>query len=217
MALTFPLSLPNLADLLPLESASWNLAQQQELSGLGSGEGIAHDLGPPLWEAEVSTGLMEHDDAYAALARLNSLAGSVNTFYLHNPAKPGPRMDVNGITLGAATPTISAISTDRRSLAITGLPDNYVLSVGDFLAIDYGTGRRALLQAVEAKTASSGGVTTQFEVTPHLRSGITTTLAVTLIKPAAKVKLVPNSLRLDTSGALQSRIRFTARQTLAAN
>ena len=79
MALTFPLSLPNLADLLPLESASWNLAQQQELSGLGSGEGIAHDLGPPLWEAEVSTGLMEHDDAYAALARLNSLAGSVNS------------------------------------------------------------------------------------------------------------------------------------------
>lgn len=217
MALTFPLSLSDLADLLPIEAAPWNLVRQQEFSGLGTGEGLAHDLGPPLWEAEVSTGPMYHDDAYAAHARLNSLMGSINTLYLHNPAKPGPRYDQTGAILGASNATISFIGANRKTLRISGVPVSYRIAIGDLFAVDYGAGRRALIQAVENSTASAGGVLPEFEVTPHLRSGITTTLAVQFIRPAAKVKLVPNSLRIENSGALHSRLRFTARQTLAAN
>lgn len=217
MALTFPLSLQNLADLLPIESAPWNLVYQQEFSGLGSGEGLAHDLAPPLLEAEVSTGPMYNDDAYAVQARLNALMGSVQSFYLTNPAKPGPRMDPKGEILGSATPALSFIGANRKIVRINSLPAGYVISAGDFFHVDYGTGRRALIQAVEASTASAGGVAPEFEVTPHLRPGVTTTLAVQLIKPAAKVKLVPGTFRLENSGALHSRLRFTARQTLAAN
>lgn len=216
MALTFPLSLPFLADLLPIESAPWNLVRQQEFSSLGTGEGLAHDLGPPLWEAEVSTGPMPHDDAYAVQARLNALTGSLQQFYLHNPAKPGPRYDPAGIILGSAAPALSFIGANRKIVRINSLPAGYRIALGDFFAVDYGAGRRGLIQAAEDTTASSGGVAAEFEVSPHLRPGITTGLAVQLIKPAAKVKLVPNTLRLENVGALHSRVRFTARQTLAA-
>jgi len=237
MALTFPLALPNLADLLPLESTPWNLAQYQEYSGLGTGEGLAHDLGPPLWEAECSTGPMYHDDAYAVQARLNALIGSVQTFMLHNPAKPGPRMDQNGTILAtgaggpsllldfinddafavasSSSPVIGSIAANRKEVTISGLPNGYVLSGGDFFQVNYGAGRVALIQIVVSKTAV-GGVASMVEVTPHLRPGINAGSAITLIKPAAKVKLVPNTLRLENIGGLHSRLRFTARQTLAA-
>jgi hypothetical protein len=83
--------------------------------------------------------------------------------------------------------------------------------------VDYGTpSRRALVQAAEGATANGFGVTSEFEVRPQLRPGITTGLTVTLKKPAAKVKIVPGSLRIETVTTLLSQLRFTARQTLAA-
>ena len=83
--------------------------------------------------------------------------------------------------------------------------------------IDYGTlSRRVLMQAAEGATANGSGVTGVFEVRPQLRPGITAGLAVTLKKPAAKVKIVPGSLRIETVTTLLSQLRFTARQTLAA-
>jgi len=48
MALSFPLSLANFFDLLNVRSAPFMLTDQQEYSGLGSGEGLPHDLGPRL-------------------------------------------------------------------------------------------------------------------------------------------------------------------------
>ena len=50
------MALIDLTDIISIESAPWNLVYQQEFSGLGSGEGLAHDLGPPLWESEVASG-----------------------------------------------------------------------------------------------------------------------------------------------------------------
>ena len=160
---------------------------------------------------------MYHDDAYAAQARLNALAGSLQAFYLYNPAKPGPRMDPKGVVLGGAIPTLSFISANRKIVRMNTLPVGYVISGGDFWAVECGSGRRALIQAVEGSVASAGGVAPEFEVTPHLRPGVTTGLVVQLIRPAAKVKLVPGTLRLENTGALHSRLRFTARQTLAAS
>jgi hypothetical protein len=89
--------------------------------------------------------------------------------------------------------------------------------MGDYMHVDYGTpSRRALLQAAEGATANGSGVTGEFEVRPQLRPGITAGLAVALKKPAAKVKIVSGSVRIETVTTLLSQLRFTARQTLAA-
>jgi hypothetical protein len=216
MTLSFPLALADLADLLPIAGVAWNEARQDAVSALGSGEWLTHELGPPLHEAEVRTARMPHARAEQLRARLRALEGGAH-FYLSNPTMPYPQADPGGMVLGMASVVIASIDANRRALALSGLPAGYVITMGDYLHVDYGApSRRALLQAAEGAIASGSGVTPEFEVRPHLRSGITAGLAVVLKKPAAKVKIVPGSLRVETVTTLLSQLRFTARQTLAA-
>jgi len=65
-------------------------------------------------------------------------------------------------------------------------------------------------------TADSEGDAGPVEVRPHLRPWLAAGQTVTLWKPAAKVKLVSGSLRVTQVTSVTSRLRFTARQTLAA-
>lgn len=217
MALTFPLSLPNLVDLLQIESVTWNLIYQQEYSGLGSGEGLSHDLGPPLWQGDVSTGQFPHADVEKWRARFLALDGSNQSFMLYNPAAKYPETDPQGSLLAASTVTVHSINANRKELALAGLPVGFVAPWGAYAQITGGSPSRiALVQLLADGTANGSGQTGQIECRPHLRPWITTTMTVSLIKPAAKVKLVPNTLRVETTGPLHSRLRFTARQTLAA-
>ena len=216
MTLSFPLALADLADLLPIAAVAWNEARQDATSALGSGEWLTHELGPPLHEAEVRTARMPHDRAEQLRARLRALGGGAH-FYLSNPTMLYPQADPGGTILGSASVVIGSINANRRGLTLSGLPAGYVITMGDYLHVDYGTpSRRALLQAAEGATANGSGVTPEFDVRPQLRPGISSGLAVMLKKPAAKVKIVPGSLRIETVTTLLSQLRLTARQTLAA-
>jgi hypothetical protein len=217
MALTLPLSLADFFDTLKVRSAPFLLVDQQEYSGLGTGEGLAHDLGPRLWEASVQSAPMPLAEAQAMLARIDALDGAINAFYAYNPAKAYPAADPDGTILAASTPTVHTIATNRKEMRVTGLPAGYVLTAGDMLAVDYGSpSRRALVRLVTGATASGAGLTPLFEVRPHLKAGITTTLAVTLIKPAMKAKIVPGSLSTAHDLMVTGTLSFTMRQTLAA-
>ena len=216
MTLSFPLALADLADLLPVAAVAWNELRQDAVSALGSGEWLTHELGSPLHEAEVRIARMSHARAEQLRARLRALDGGAH-FYLCNPTMLYPQADPGGTILGSASVVIASISANRKALTLSGLPAGYVVTTGDYLHVDYGTpSRRALIQAVEGTIANGSGVTVVFEVRPHLRPGITAGLAVSLKKPAAKVKIVPGSVRIETVTTLLSQLRFTARQTLAA-
>jgi hypothetical protein len=215
--LSFPLALADLADLLLIAAVAWNELRQDASSTLGSGEWLTHELAPPLHEAEVRTARLPHSRAEQLRARLRSLDGGAH-FYLSNPTMPYPQADPGGVLLGSASAVIASIHANRTAITLSGLPAGYVITMGDYLHVDYGTpSRRALLQAAEGATANGSGVTAQFEVRPHLRPGIAAGLAVSLKKPAAKVKIVPGSVRIETVTTLLSQLRFTARQTLAAD
>lgn len=216
MALTFPLAQATLGDTLPIASVVWTPLWQQEFSGLGSGEFLTADLAPQLWEGDVALRPLLHTDARAMMAMLTALGGAAEAFYLANPLGWYPATDPGGTILGAATVTIKTINANRKELAFAGLPVGYVLTAGDFFAVTYSTSRRALIQLVGGGTADSSGDTAEIEVRPHLRSGITTTLGVTLKKPAAKVKIVPGSLAPQMHNASRTRISFRVRQTLEA-
>jgi hypothetical protein len=216
VTLSFPLALADLADLLPVAAVAWNELRQDAVSALGSGEWLTHELAPPLHEAEVRTARMPHTRAEQLRARLRALDGGAH-FYLSNPTMLYPQADPGGAILGSASVVITSINANRRALTLSGLPAGYVITLGDYLHVDYGTpSRRALLQATEGATANGSGVTAEFEVRPQLRAGITAGLTVVLKKPAAKVKIVPGSVRIETVTTLLSQVRFTARQTLAA-
>lgn len=217
MALAFPLSLPDLVDLLKITSVSWNLVYQQEYSGLGTGEGLSHDLGPPLWEGECQTAEVYHRDIEKWRARFFALDGSNQSFMLYNPAAKYPETDPNGSVLAGSTITIGSVGSNRKEMALSGLPAGFEVPWGAYAQITAGTPFRvALVQFLESKTATGLGNTSAIELRPHLRPWVTAGASVQLLKSAAKVKLVPNSLKVETAGALTSRLRFSARQTLAA-
>lgn len=217
MALSFPLAQTLLGDLLPIQSVVWELRRQQELSAIGSGEGLAADLAPGLWEGEVSLRPQLHTDARAMAAKIDALDGSINSFYLANPLGWWPKLDPNGATYGSAAPSILAIAENRKEIRFTGLPANYALSSGDMFALDYGSpSRRALHRLVGDVVANGAGLTTFVEVRPHLRPGVVTALAVDFSRPAAKVKIVAGSVSQSFHSANRTRISFRVRQTLAA-
>ncbi len=212
-----PYAVADFADKLKLRSAPFLPWTQEEGSHLGSGEFLTVDLGPTLYQAECETAPMSNAEAMQLMSLIESLGGSKEKFYLYDPMQPYPQADPTGALLGAATPTLHTISADRRGLRVTGLPAGYVLTQGDYLAVDYGAPtRRALVRVAETVTASSGGLTPLFAVSLPLRPGIVTGLAVQLRLPAAKVKMVPGSLSLRPLDTLNAIIGFTARQTLAA-
>lgn len=216
-ALNLPLSVANLADLIRVESVAWNILRMDEMSMIGGGEFLTHDLGPQLWEADVSSVQMYHAEAQRVLARFNALDGSNHAFYLYNPTEAYPATDLDGALFGAATTTILSINADRKQLAFTGAPLSLLIPWGTWFHVEAGSPSRRWLHVTVADiTANGSGVTGQVEVRPHLRPGVTTTLGVTFVKPAAKVKVVPDSLRIETTNALMSRITFQARQTLQA-
>lgn len=213
----FPLSVATFAAQLHIASAPFVLEPQQELSGLGSGELLTADLGPALYEAPVTTAARPNAVAGQLMALIESMGGAKFPFYLYDPMRPYPQSDPTGAILAASTPTIHTIDAGRRAMRITGLPAGYVITIGDYIAIDYGDpARRALVRALETAPASGAGLTPLFALSTALRSGIVTGTAVMLKLPAAKVKIVPKTISLQPVDILNAVISFRVRQTLQA-
>lgn len=216
MALTFPLAQAGFGDTLPVQSVDWMPLWRQETTELGSGEFLTHDLGPQIWQGEVTLRALLHGDARALMAKLTALS-SAEAFYLADPLGWWPKADPGGALYGASEPTILSINANRKELAFAGLTAGYVLSAGDYFALDYGSpSRRALIQLVGSGTADGSGETGEIEVRPHLRPGIAEGAAVSFARPAAKVKIIAGSLSSTMHNASRKRISFAVRQTLQA-
>lgn len=215
MALTFPLSTADLADRLGIVSAPLVLKDNREVSGMGSGQIIEADLAPALWTADVVTRPWRAIEARRLEALINAVIRSKESFYLYDPRKAVPALDPKGATLGSSTVKINSVPSNK-SLTLKGLPANYKLSAGDHLAFDYGSNptRRAFHEIAEDITASSGGTTAAFEVSPFIRTGAVADINVTLVKPAVKVRIVPGSLSIRQIDAAFSQISFSAVQKL---
>lgn len=214
MSLTFPLSLAEFANKLGIQTAPLVLKDNRELSGMGSGQIIEADLAPSLWSADVSTRPWRAIDARRLEALANAIIRSMGSFYLYDPRKAVPALDPGGAILGASAVKIASLP-DAKSISLKGLPAGYALSVGDELAFDYGTpARRAFHEIAEDVTANGSGITAAFEVSPFIRPGAAVNLAVTLIKPAVKVRIVPGSLSIRQVDAAFTQISFSVVQKL---
>lgn len=216
MVASFPLALASLADLLGIRSVTWTPRYQQEFSGLGSGEILTADLGPMLWDARIETAPMTIAAAEQMRARFELLDGATRSFLLFNPLMKYPQADPTGSILGASTVTITAIGADRNTVTLGGLPAGYDITIGDMFSVIHSTSRYALIRFAETMSADGTGALGPIEVRPYLRSGITTTLEVTLKKPVAKVKLLPEPPSVEMISTKHAVLSFSARQTLEA-
>lgn len=199
LLLFFPPSSENvdpgpLGDILRMSTIRTRLVDVQEISGLRSGQIVVADLAPKYWEFDISVITMDSDTARRVQAVIESLGGSIGSFYLGDPRAAYPAADRGGVMLGASTVQIASLNSNNYELTLKGLPPGYKLTPGDMLDFDYGSpSKRALHRIYYGGIADGSGVTPVLRVAPHIEPGAAVDAVVTLIQPSALVKMVPGS------------------------
>ena len=192
MAVSYPYSLPDFADLLKISGVVWDIQRNDEFSGSGDGRVWQAELAPPLWTGTVTLSDMYNDEAKQIAARIRKLHGAQEALFLYDPLSKYPQADPDGTKLGSAGVSIAALGADNASISLKGLPAGYKLTIGDKMQIAYGD-RFAFLEVSETVAANAAGVTPVFGVFPHLPTGIVANLGVALLRPACKCIVMPGS------------------------
>lgn len=215
MALSFPLSADQFFDLLSVSECTFSLDEAMQSSQTGGGEVISASVGSRLWMGQIALNRGYHAVVAQQNAILDMLREPGRSFFAYDFARQYPFADQGGYILGAATPTIASLPSNRE-IAIEGLPPGYLLSPGDRMSFEYGSNptRHALHQvAVGGRSDASGNLTV--EVSPGVRSGATAGAAITLIRPQIKAIIVPGSTQIGASGAgISEGASFSIVQTL---
>ena len=205
-----------LADILRMSSIQMRLVEDQQISGLGGGKVIVADLSPKYWEFEVSLINMENAEARKVQAVIEALDGGLRDFYLWDQRAAYPIADPKGSILGASTVQINSLNINNVEMTLKGLPSGYTLSPGDMLHFDFGMPvKRALHRIVVGGVASGAGISPSLVVRPHILPGAAEDAVVTLIRPSARVKMLPGSFNPGTARQMMTTgMGFKCRQVL---
>lgn len=181
MAITYPLDL--LANW-PGWSTEFDLMFRQEQSRQANGRTIVKDMGSPLWRASYQSRSLKPNEIDAWRARLASLENGIQTFKGYALSRCRPILHAGA----AALPTgeLHTIDANRKEIRVDDLL-GVSLSVGDMIQI----GTKDLHQVMEP---ASGTLTDLFEVRPHIWPGVATGAAVSIVKPACIMAIVPGSV-----------------------
>lgn len=217
MPITFPLALADFMDLLSVARVTMSPRESVLQSTTRGGEVLRSDIGARLWGGRIVVAPASRAQMDQQVALAETLLEAQGSFMVARRSRHGPQADPTGAILGAAVPVILAVSIDWRDLSLAGLPAGYVLTRGDLLGFAYGTSpvRHALHRVLTTRTATGVGEITALSVTPLVRPGVTAGTPVTLVRPACKAVIVPESFDPDAEGgSLTEGFAFDWRQTL---
>lgn len=153
-------------------------------------------LGPmPLWRMSVVSKSLSPNALDALKAKVQRLAGLQTIILGYSLSRCFPISYPNGSwsTGGAfsgVTGNMQTKDANNRALRVNQLPSGFKLVPGDMIQI----GAANLHRVVEAATASGAGLTPLFEVYPPFWPGTATGQAVSVRKPACKMRIVPGSV-----------------------
>lgn len=215
--ITFPWGLTEFFGGLRVASCTFSLPESLQAEETGGGEVVTAALGVRLWQGEVTLAADYHAGLAAAEAAVSVVREAGASFFAFPSHKAAPAVDPDGSFLGTSVPQIASLPS-ARSLSLSGLPAGYALTAGDFLSFVYGSPERfALHQVVIGGVASATGVTPELAVTPAIRPGAVIGAPVALVRPFARVRYVPGSLRPASYGPMIGQgLTFAFRQTLGA-
>ena len=205
MSLSFPLSASAFFEKLKLASFTFPPSRGQESSTAGSGEIIFKDTRPMLWSVPGAT---TSDLDFAEFARVRALVQAIQerqgSFYAYDITKPYPAADPTGSVFGASTPVVADLS-GRYGVKVSGLPPGYVLTTGDYFALNDGTSQM-LHEIEEDVTADGSGVAGFFDVHPKTSLATEAGQAIVLIKPLVEMAIVPGSIKYQDGSGPMTRI-----------
>jgi hypothetical protein len=201
-----------------LQQCTFTPVESVGRSRIGGGTSIAlTETMETVFRVDVQTIDLTQADRAAWRAWRAKLRGGLDTFSLYDVSKATPlnyltataSTDISGSWDGTADVTSLGAS---GALALASLPAAYVVSLGDYIALEEG-GRTDLYQASATVTANGSGVVT-VSVRPYLRTGIFTASAVArLWRPKANFVLDPASWS-ESAGVLPSPISFSGIQRI---
>lgn len=203
MALSFPLTLAEFFDTLPIKSVSFDLGESIEMSQTEAGEILTAEMGPRLWRATVNIRVGQYAEIEQVKAKINLLRYPGRSLLVHKIPLKAPQYDPTGTVLGSSAVLLHTVQSNNREIRLNGLPVGYEITVGDCLSFTYGSNpvRYAMHQVATNAVADGSGLTNLFEVTPFIEPGFVLNSAVTLIKPKFKAILVPGSFNPGESGS----------------
>jgi len=213
--LSFPLTNEQFANKLKFVAQVFDLSENRQVSEQGNGEILISDLGPRLWHGSITVRTDEHDEQVQVHALAQSLRQGVGTFHIGDRMRRFPSADPDGSLLGGAAVTLSAPTPGSSTMTLSGLPDGYKLTPGDYLSFDYGEGRRALHQVVIGGQVGPES-TISLSVVPAIRPGSQDGAAVNLVDATCKAIMVPGSFKAGTIGlgGITKGFSFNFRQSL---
>lgn len=215
MAITYPIYLSEFFGTLRILSCNLELLSSVEVSMTGNGELLQADVGSRLWFGTVLLAPEYNRASEAVRSKINLLRGPSRTFRVSPFPVCGPKYDPTGTILGAATPRINSINANNREMSLKGLPNGYKLYGGDYLSFPYLSNptRNAFHQIIGNVTASAGGVTPEFEVTPNIRPGAALDAEVRVVNPYFKAIMLNSSIGTQV-GNRREGMSFDVKQTL---
>lgn len=184
MAFSFPYEVSFLAQCLAGETIPLGLRRFDEMSGSGDGRMWGLQVATPLWGA--SYGLYSKHGAKAREinAKIYGLDGMSKTMLWADPYYKGP---ASGQVAGLGAVTVSGIRADRGGIGLSGLPEGFTLTPGDYFSIQYGTGRVYFGTFGEGGTAgAAGNISAAREIRPYLPFGVSVGATVELVRPYFK-------------------------------
>jgi hypothetical protein len=188
-AITYPYSLAFLADLLDIDSVTFDIERNDAVSGQGTGQTIGVELAPPLWYAEVSLNPNYLHEAEVIAAKFRALRGVMGTFLLYDPRKQYPKDDPTGSLLGVRIITITGKGVNNDTLTLSGFPAGYKLTPGDKFTLAYGAGFTHFGEFSDYGTADGSGVITAIPVFPHIPLAVSLGSQVLMKRPYCKMSL----------------------------
>lgn len=206
-------------------STDFNLLYRQEQSRHASGRTRVKDFGTPIWQATYSTKNLSPNELDKWKAKLNSLENGLKTFVAYPRSRCWPIRHPNGNIIVddddwvlesgfwdddgiwiTALPWNSDImesgllnskGMDNKTITLKEVP-NLELSIGDYLSIN-----DKLYQVMEDSLAGTDGITSSFEIRPHLSLSINVNDTVLFYRPYCLMTLIPNSI--SSSSGLNGR------------
>ncbi len=182
MALVEPYPLAFLSDILRIASCQFTLARFEEQSGSGGGQRWSAELDDPLWQVSLSLSQCSWAQAREINAKVSAL-GTRKSLLFTDPAY-SPAAGGNPGTANV----VSAISTDRTRVALSGVTAGYTLTAGDRLSIAVGAARY-FGEVGETVKANTSGVTPQLAIDPPLPFAFNSGAAVNLTAPVIRLSV----------------------------
>ncbi|MBJ2150601.1 hypothetical protein [Paracoccus sp. IB05] len=198
---TFPLTLAQFFDLLPIGSVRFEPTENLEISETTDGVLLVADIGVSLWQGTFILSDVMHEEALEISPLINLLRRAGASFLVTDPRRPWPRRDPGGALLSGYAPKLIGVAANRREINIRGLPPGYQLSRGDLVSFTYGAGplRYGLHELMAPVAANSMGNTPLVEVSPPLRPGVLADADLTFVNPVCKAMLTPKTADLGAS------------------